>query len=57
MADVKIAVMEIWGAPGDKWWLLTGGRALSEGQDRLCPGDHIHVCFRGVGGGGDNEVE
>ena len=57
MGDLKIAVMEIWGAPGDKWWLLRAGRALSEGQAGSCPEDHIHVRFRGVGGGGDNEVE
>ena len=51
MGDLKIAVMEISGAP------VRAVRALNEGQDGLCPGDHIHVRFRGVGGGGDNEVE
>ena len=55
--DLKVKVMEIWGARGDIWWLLRGGRALTEGQDALSPGDHIQVRFRGVGGGGGNEVE
>ena len=57
MGDLKLAVMEIWAAPGDRWWLLRGGRALSEGQAGLCPGDHIQVRFHRVGGGGDNEAE
>ena len=57
VGDLNIAVMEISGAPGDKWWLLRGGRALNEGQDGLCQGDHIQVRFHGVGGGGNNEVE
>ena len=57
MGELTFVVTKIWRALGDNWELLRGGKVLCEGHTRLSPGDHIQVCFRGVGGGGDNELE
>ena len=57
LGDLKLAVTDLWGAMEDGWWLLRGGGGvLDTGRPGLGQGDHVHVQFRGLGGGGDDEA-
>ena len=56
MEDVQRAVQGVWRAPMGVWWLVRGGRVLRDETEALYEGDHIHVPFRGVGGGGEGEA-